>query len=276
MNHDDLLLCKRYLQAKAIEEWVKPEKSLDFENHPSEKLRREIVHRYREGMENGDPGIDEIISVLMRGQLRGINVRAPQILVDWLNSQRDVLDGFEFKKLFYRVLQAGIDPRVVDDAPPPTIEFRHKPPLPPVIFDQPEEVPTESTTPQGVEIEPATPIEREQPQPDGRGGELDLVPEGVIYVIRHITSGMIKVGVTSNWPRRAEELRVGVSTEMVQLVWSEDKISHEQRVHAEFDLQRLPQSEWFHLTDNRLQEALDSVRKAGQVITQRQAEERAR
>jgi hypothetical protein len=79
-------------------------------------------------------------------------------------------------------------------------------------------VPPESATSQEDEIEPAAPIEREQLRPGGRGGEPDLVSEGVVYVIRHITSGMIKVGVTSNWPRRAEELRVGSSTEIVQLV----------------------------------------------------------
>jgi hypothetical protein len=135
MNREDFLLCKRYLQAKAIERWVKPEGSHDFGNHPSENLRREIVHRYREGIESNEPGIDEIITVLLRGRLRGINVRAPQILVDWLNSQREILDQPKLQKLVNQVFKAGIDPRVVDDDPSPTIEFRHSPPLPPVTFD---------------------------------------------------------------------------------------------------------------------------------------------
>jgi hypothetical protein len=68
-----------------------------------------------------------------------------------------------------------------------------------------------------------------------------------LYVIRHQMSGMVKIGITSDWPRRAAELGVGTITEEL-IVWSLPAPYHrraEQDLHRAFDGARLPQSEWF-------------------------------
>ena len=86
MELEDLQLCKRFIQARAIERWVKPQDLADFENHPSDKLRREINHRYRDGLygEQKRRFHEELVDVQMRGRFRYQLVKAPQMLVDEL------------------------------------------------------------------------------------------------------------------------------------------------------------------------------------------------
>lgn len=280
MEREDFDLCKRYIQSRAIERWVKPLDLADFADYPSEKLRREINHRYREGINSGQlsRSHNELITVQMRGRLSRINVKAPRVLVDWLRDQKDALEPGQFRKLLGDVYEAGIDPFAIDEDPPPTIEFRQTPPSPDAV-DQLEEV--APTPPAAEEPDQAklTPIEAglgdQQSDGLGRGSELELRADGFVYVIRHITSGMIKIGITSNWPRRAEELRVGETTEPVMLIWSEDKLTVEQGLHAEFDTQRLPQSEWFHLIDTQRQRLLDLLMRQGEVMTPAEAAARS-
>lgn len=70
-----------------------------------------------------------------------------------------------------------------------------------------------------------------------------------LYLIRHLESGMVKIGITSDWGRRSRELAVGDTTELLQL-W-ELPAPHNRRaereLHQLLSWARLPQSEWFNL-----------------------------
>ena len=74
------------------------------------------------------------------------------------------------------------------------------------------------------------------------------VLEAVVYRIRHKRSGMIKIGISDNWERRARELKVGVTTEVLNLQTCESiaaAAAVEKQAHKLLDSYRLPQSEWF-------------------------------
>lgn len=264
------LLIKAYIQAQAIElVGINPNDDL------SEMYRREIVGQYRKGIDeefHQGPDHDELATVLLRNRPKRWVVEMPREVHNKLIAKEEAIKTPEDQQKFnweVRCLRdLGISFDHIEDLKPYEFDLQYQ--------DQPagwqQEAPTEPEPVKESAVLESSPDQGKR----GRSEEIDLVPEGIVYVIRHIFSGMVKVGITSNWPRRAEELRIGQSTEIVQLVWSEDKLTHEQRVHSEFDPQRLPQSEWFHLTDNRLQEVLNSVRIAGSVITVREATERAK
>ena len=76
-----------------------------------------------------------------------------------------------------------------------------------------------------------------------------------IYIIRHVESGMIKIGRTDEWSRRSKELLVGLATEVIEIDadFESTQESHEveQRTHRLLKQYRLPQSEWFYI-DKRL------------------------
>jgi len=110
--------------------------------------------------------------------------------------------------------------------------------------------------------------------PDGMGGCLGPVqagvlpvlkmPEKCIYVLRHKSSGLIKIGITENWQRRCSELRVSVKCEVLRAVFCESASLFEKQIHLEFDDFRLPQSEWFHLSGNQIQSVVNKISSLGE------------
>ena len=81
-------------------------------------------------------------------------------------------------------------------------------------------------------------------------------PKECVYLIRDNESGLHKIGMTTDWARRSKELQVGGSTTAVRTVPCSDALKWEKVLHAQFRHKRLPQSEWFRITED---EALPKV-----------------
>jgi hypothetical protein len=75
-------------------------------------------------------------------------------------------------------------------------------------------------------------------------------PKECVYLIRDNESGLHKIGMTTNWARRSRELQVGGSTTAVRTVPCSDALKWEKVLHAQFRHKRLPQSEWFRITED--------------------------
>ena len=72
---------------------------------------------------------------------------------------------------------------------------------------------------------------------------------GLVYLIQHRSSKLVKIGITTDWSRRSRQLGVGDTTEDL-LLWAIDAPYHqqaEQALHGALARHRLPQSEWFHV-----------------------------
>jgi hypothetical protein len=84
----------------------------------------------------------------------------------------------------------------------------------------------------------------------------------ILYVIREVTHGWHKIGITNDWHRRQRELEVGGKTEAVHVVRVNDARQIERFLHRRFKAQRLPQSEWFNLDQDQLAFVRSTVLKA--------------
>lgn len=82
---------------------------------------------------------------------------------------------------------------------------------------------------------------------------------GTVYLIRSLASGLHKIGITGNWDRRSKELKVGELTELVKHVTTFNPKAVETALHHHFRAHRLPQSEWFALDANQLQQVLGAM-----------------
>ena len=71
-----------------------------------------------------------------------------------------------------------------------------------------------------------------------------------VYLIRDDQTGLHKIGMTGNWARRSRELQVGRGCTAVRLVACPDAQKWERVLHAQFRHKRLPQSEWFRITED--------------------------
>jgi hypothetical protein len=85
---------------------------------------------------------------------------------------------------------------------------------------------------------------------------------GILYVIRHLDTGLHKIGITNDWSRRQRELEVGTKTQPVHVVRVNDARQIERFLHRRFKANRMPQSEWFHLSDEQLDFVRTTVLKA--------------
>lgn len=72
--------------------------------------------------------------------------------------------------------------------------------------------------------------------------------EGV-YLIKDKQSGLHKIGMTTNWPSRKRQLQVGPITTEIKFVQCRDSRKWERVLHNMFKHKRLPQSEWFRITE---------------------------
>lgn len=71
--------------------------------------------------------------------------------------------------------------------------------------------------------------------------------EGYIYVIQDVDTSLYKIGMTMDWERRSRELRVGITSKLVELRLVRNPRELEQRVHQRYKSCRLPQTEYFKL-----------------------------
>lgn len=87
--------------------------------------------------------------------------------------------------------------------------------------------------------------------------------EQCIYLIKHISSGLVKIGITKNWPRRCTELSVGLKCEIIKAVFCDAAQHYEKKIHFDLDSFRLPQSEWFHLNDEQIAKLTQEISLLG-------------
>ena len=82
-----------------------------------------------------------------------------------------------------------------------------------------------------------------------------------IYLIRHNSTGLHKIGVTSNIDRRFYQLGVNKVAKaiMYEEVYNADKL--EKDLHNEYKRYRLPQSEWFDLSDYDVAATCDRIER---------------
>ena len=92
----------------------------------------------------------------------------------------------------------------------------------------------------------------------------EKAPEGLIYLIRHSGTDIHKIGITLDWSRRAKQLEVGSKVQPVAVVRVLNPHKLEQSLHAQFSAQRVPQSEWFHLDVDQLEQVLQRFKEAEQ------------
>jgi len=89
---------------------------------------------------------------------------------------------------------------------------------------------------------------------------------GTIYVISD-GAGMYKIGITMNWSRRSRELEVGSKTIEVLTANVKHPGRLEKAIHAHFSNRRLPQSEWFKLSNSELKLIINVITEKGKDYT---------
>ena len=87
-----------------------------------------------------------------------------------------------------------------------------------------------------------------------------------LYVIRHRSSGLVKIGITNDWLSRSTALLVSVKCDALKVVACQSSFIHERRLHHAFKDFRLPQSEWFHLDEEKTQSLIVYVGDLGPEI----------
>ena len=74
------------------------------------------------------------------------------------------------------------------------------------------------------------------------------VVDGTVYVIQNISTGLYKIGITTNMQQRMRQLRVGKSSRLIGQRWSSDARAVERAAHQRYKAQRIPQTEYFNLS----------------------------
>jgi len=80
--------------------------------------------------------------------------------------------------------------------------------------------------------------------------------EGIIYLIRHDSSGLYKIGITLNWEVRRQQLEVNMTTTAVSVKRVFDPGRLEKELHLKYSRQRLPQTEYFHLDKEQARQVI--------------------
>lgn len=89
-----------------------------------------------------------------------------------------------------------------------------------------------------------------------------MAEKNTVYLIRCQQSGLHKIGITGKWGQRSRQLRVGSKTSVVRVVRVSDGPALEKRLHKRYDAVRVPQTEYFQLSETQLQEVLQVLEKA--------------
>jgi hypothetical protein len=82
----------------------------------------------------------------------------------------------------------------------------------------------------------------------------------VVYVIqnKHVPN-QFKIGITGNWQQRAKQLKVGVLTNEIHVGYVVHNHQLEKQLHKRYAQHRLPQSEWFHLSDEQVANVIKTI-----------------
>lgn len=87
-----------------------------------------------------------------------------------------------------------------------------------------------------------------------------------LYLIKDNKTGLVKIGITSQWTKRAQTLHVDRKTTAILVVKVENNREHERLLHEQYAHQRLPATEWFSLTDFQIENLTRKVKKLGEAI----------
>ena len=87
-----------------------------------------------------------------------------------------------------------------------------------------------------------------------------------LYVIQHNSSGLVKIGVTGNWQSRSKQLYVGLRCQALIVVACDDNYYEENELHCDYDEQRIPRTEWFHLNKRQTKVLIKRVSALGEEI----------
>lgn len=75
-------------------------------------------------------------------------------------------------------------------------------------------------------------------------------PDGYIYVIRSLTTGLIKIGFTTNLPLRfSQHTATYFSEELIMIAYYKSKFSIEKRFHKLHRQYAIGKTEWYHPVD---------------------------
>jgi len=83
----------------------------------------------------------------------------------------------------------------------------------------------------------------------------------ILYIIEHIDSGMTKIGITADWFSRSKALKLHEKTKLIGLFEPDDMEEAEKELHRLFRKNRLPGSEYFHLTKAQQEDVLSKARE---------------
>ena len=91
---------------------------------------------------------------------------------------------------------------------------------------------------------------------------------GYIYVIKNEVGGLggFKIGKTIDPARRFKELQLGMKASLVGLWCSEAYSTLERQLHITYKQFRVPQSEWFALTSNALQQVISKLNRSARQV----------
>ena len=81
--------------------------------------------------------------------------------------------------------------------------------------------------------------------------------------------GQYKIGITTNWRKRSIQLEVDTKTTCILVAKVADAKGLERQLHGLFRNERLPQSEWFHLTDSQAQTVISIIRESEELAVGR-------
>lgn len=95
---------------------------------------------------------------------------------------------------------------------------------------------------------------------------------GIVYLIQSNSGSIYKIGMTRNWAQRSTQLRVGTRTKEVFVAKATNPEAAESALHDWHRHKRLPQSEWFELSERDLAELLHELRKLNRAEEERVAE----
>ena len=89
------------------------------------------------------------------------------------------------------------------------------------------------------------------------------IKTGYVYVLKSTLLGGYKIGITTSPASRFKALAVGSKAELVGY-WSVDAYRElEKQLHKEYGAKRVPQSEWFDLTEEELLEVISKISSLG-------------
>ena len=84
-----------------------------------------------------------------------------------------------------------------------------------------------------------------------------------LYLIKDNRTGLIKIGITSQWRKRAQTLHIDRKTSAILVIETENNKEHERLLHTKYAEYRLPGTEWFSLGEFLVAQLIGEVKKIG-------------